>query len=74
MPTAELARVVGWKLSRSESESKARRANVGDLIPSIAAHGIREPLTEYRGKLEGNHRFAAAIALGLTTVPVYRGK
>lgn len=44
------------------------------LAEDIARHGIRTPLRlgfcEDFGTLDGNHRIAVALRLGLTTVPV----
>ncbi|MBB1155556.1 ParB N-terminal domain-containing protein [Amycolatopsis dendrobii] len=44
------------------------------LAEDIARHGIRTPLRlgfcEEFGTIEGNHRIAVALRLGLTTVPV----
>ena len=49
-------------------------AHLDRLAESIAAHGIRVPLrmgfnTRY-GYLDGNHRIAVALRLGLPEVPV----
>lgn len=57
-------------------ETKREDYHYDDVVASIEEHGFTRPLTAWRHEMgylqfgDGHHRLAAAIDLGMTTVPV----
>lgn len=74
-----------WTLKQRSPRGVARQVGHGfgardvamlgeHLLESVRRAGIVTPLVIYGNALEGHHRLAAAILLGLRLVPIYVGK
>jgi hypothetical protein len=71
-PSIEVSDIRDWDV---KLERKRRDRHYSDLKQSILTHGFLRPVTAHRlnGELQycdGHHRLAAAVELGLTTIPV----
>jgi hypothetical protein len=70
MPPRELAALLGF--DPDGLQRRLLQSGGGWLIRRIQQQGIQTPLILAKGHLEGNHRLAAALYLGMCYVPVYR--